>query len=249
MLWYEGLSKGYTSNAWMTYNQAKALGAQVRKGEKATCVIFWKVSKYKKNDEEKKSFLLRYYNVFNASQIDGLPEKAVAAIPDGVELAKPEEVVKAWETKPAIKHGGTQAFYSPSFDYVNMPKRGTFHTPEGYYKTLFHELVHSTGHTSRLDRGFGTSYGTEAYSKEELVAEIGASFLSATCGIDTRETDDNSVAYIQSWMKKLQADPKLIMQAASAAQKAANMILNKKASYEKTEDGDDAISDDVEVAA
>jgi antirestriction protein ArdC len=252
LLWISAAVKQYQSDAWMTYNQATALGATVRKGEKATLVYFWKVSRYKApTDADKKSFLLRYYNVFNVAQIDGLPVSAEREI---AEIEAPQAVVDAWierEVMP-IRHAGSQAFYSPSSDRVTMPPRNTFKSSEAYYGTMFHELVHATGHASRLDRGLSTGFGSEKYSKEELVAEIGAAMLCAVCGIDTPAIQENSKAYVQNWIGKLKGDSKLILAAASQAQRAANYIRGiASVKYNDAEDdgAEDSAACEMGVAA
>jgi antirestriction protein ArdC len=230
-------SAGYEHSAWMTYNQAQALGANVRKGEKSTAVYFWKASKYSKTDkttgesEEKRSLLLRYYNVFNVAQIEGLKTQTVREI---APLEAPQAIFDSWCIKPPLQHRGAQASYSPAKDIITMPPRHAFKDAESYYATLFHESIHATGHESRLDRGFAF-YG-ERYAKEELVAEIGAAYLCNRCGIDSPEIDTSTTAYLQSWIKVLKGDSRLILSAASAAQKAADNVLNVVKQVEATED-------------
>ena len=226
---------GYESPWWLTYKQAQELGGQVRKGEHATTVVFWKQVKIRDKDESgeettKTIPMLRYYRVFNVEQIDGLPEGSIPAPAvveaeehDPIEAA--ERIVAGFADAPPVTHGGDRACYLPARDLVMMPERHTFETAEGYYATLFHELAHSTGHETRLARreAFGNGFGTERYSKEELVAEIASAFLSAISGIGS-ETIDNSAAYVASWSAALRANPKWAVQAGGAAQRAADYI-------------------------
>ena len=143
-------------------------------------------------------------------------------------IAAAEAIVAGWQERPAIEHRHQRAYYSPALDLVNMPVRDTFTTGEGYYATLFHELTHSTGHASRLDRPdltAGEGKLSASYAREELTAEMGASFLCAAAGLDTAQTEENAVAYIQTWLERLKNDKKLVLQAASKAQRAAKLIL------------------------
>ena len=221
----------FSSPWWLTFKQAKQLGGTVRKGEKSTIVVFWKMLAKKQTKEQqekgtKAGFIpmLRYFRVFNSEQCDGLKipaedQKAVNPIQDC------ESLVSSMPYAPKIEHGGDRACYSPSPDRVKMPVRNSFNSPEGYYSTMFHELVHSTGHKSRLDRGFSADpqpFGSEDYSKEELVAEVGAAMLCGVVGIEN--TISNSAAYLKSWLGALRNDSKLIVCAAAKAQKAADCI-------------------------
>tara|TARA_R110000751_G_scaffold12638_5_gene43355 strand:- start:39 stop:872 length:834 start_codon:yes stop_codon:yes gene_type:complete len=224
---------GYTSPFWLTYKQAAELGGHVRKGEKASTVVFFakieSKTKTLKNGKPDTFGMLRYYNLFNVSQCDGLaahvPVTAKNEIPP---LATAESVVAGYVGRPVIVTESS-AWYHPARDVVGMPPRETFISAEGYYSTLFHELVHSTGHESRLARHdkktARASFGSEVYSKEELVAEVGAAFLCADAGIDN--TIEQSAAYCASWLRALKNDEKLIVSAASHAGKAARYITGK----------------------
>ena len=223
--------RGYTSNIWMTYNQAQAVGAQVRKGEHGTEVIFWKLLTKDKEDPKADVFpLLRYFTVFNACQVDNytIPSND---LPEYDPIDKAESIFQNMPHKPVIKGGGNEAFYASGSDYIQLPAHGQFKALEYFYSVAFHEMAHSTGHNSRLARfteGYNHSFGSQDYSKEELIAEMTATFLCAESGIENH-TINNSAAYIQSWIKALKDDKKMIVQAASAAQKAANYILDKLA--------------------
>jgi len=187
-------SLGYMSPYWLTFKQAQSLGGHVNKGEKSVPVIFWKTySKLETNDdgenEEKSRFVLRYYRVFNIEQCTLPPEEIPQEDPTTKEfdpIPKAESVVEAMPNAPELTHQSQRACYSPLLDVVNMPRPESFDTPENYYSTLFHELTHSTGHESRLNRKGITDpvrFGSHSYSKEELIAEMGSAFLSGHCGI------------------------------------------------------------------
>jgi len=225
------LAMSYESPHWLTFRQATALGGSVRKGEKACPVVFWKQLKIedKESDETKRIPLLRYYHVFNVAQCDGLKALPAPTEPPTDMPAKPEEILAKMPQPPIVKHGLTRAFYSPHDDCVGLPDRERFANQEGYYATLFHELVHSTGHEKRLNRASmkeSTGYGSNPYCKEELVAEMGAAFLCGEAEIAERIVE-NSAAYIQGWLTQLQNDKTLLVQAAAQAQKAADFILGR----------------------
>jgi antirestriction protein ArdC len=244
---YRGLNvfmlaaSGYECPFWLSFKQAKEHGGMVRKGEKGTPVIFWKF--LTKEDENGKPVmedgkpvkipLLRYYTVFNVEQCDGIKWEKPAPI-EGSKwepLTEAERIVADMKKRPEIKHGGERAYYSPSLDYIRMPQRESFAGGEEYYSTLFHELTHATGHQSRLNRkGVSStlpanhSFGSSDYSREELVAEMGAAFLAGHAGFLHR-TVNNSAAYLQGWLKALKGDSKLVVIAAAQAQKASDFIL------------------------
>lgn len=225
------LAMSYESPFWLTYRQAAQLGASVRKGEKACPVVFWKQLKIedKESGATERIPLLRYYHVFNAAQCDGLKVPSALAEANGNRISKPENIVANMPQPPSLKHGMTLAYYSPREDCIGLPARERFVSEEGYFATLFHELVHSTGHEKRLNRSTlkeATGYGSNPYCKEELIAEMGAAFLCGHADIVER-TMENSAAYIQGWLSQLQSDKTLIVQAAAQAQKAADFILGR----------------------
>lgn len=231
----------YSSPYWLTYSQCNELGGHVNKGEKASMVVFWKMNTYSKEDDqgevtEKQIPFLRYYNVFNTDQCT-LPDSKKPVTgeskPEVLPIAACEKVVAGMPTKPELRHKEARAYYSPNWDFVNMPKKNLFDGPEEYYSTLFHELTHSTGHEKRVNRkgvngsnGDWSAFGSAPYAQEELVAEMGAAFLCGHTGI-VNKTVDNSVAYIANWLTKLKNDKKMVIYAASQAQKAADFILGK----------------------
>jgi antirestriction protein ArdC len=214
---------------WMTFKQAKTFkGAGVRKGEKGTGIVFYKpiTIEDKETGEEKRIPLMKTFTVFNAEQIDGLPdrfypEKDVDPINKEPRLDEADAYIKA--TGAEIRHGGGRAFFSPSEDFIAMPEFETFFTAEDYYAVKFHELVHWTGHEKRLDRSLKNSFGDKDYAKEELVAEIGSAFLSGAMNISVGVRDDHA-EYLASWLKVLKNDKTAIFKAAALAQKAVDHL-------------------------
>lgn len=228
-LWLIGQQRGYETPCWLTYKQAEAAGGNVRKGEKGSDVFFWKVGKVedKETGEERKSFLVRQYKVFNIAQTEGIElpaEPKPAERPEPERIAAAEAMIAA--TGADIRHGGGEAFYMPSLDRVQMPPREAFHNADGYYSTLFHEVGHWTGHESRLNRTFGKRFGDDAYAFEELVAELTAAFVCSSQGFASIERPDHA-AYIGDWLNVLKGDKRAFVTAAAAAQRAADLILGK----------------------
>jgi antirestriction protein ArdC len=222
---------GYTSPFWATFNQVKTAGGNVRKGERGVPVVFWKV--YAKEDQETgdeaQRFVLRYFTVFNAAQLDGVAVPESLVTPHRfTPIERCAQLVDTMPHRPAITHGHQGAFYTPATDTLHMPSPPCFQSPEAYYATLFHELCHSVGHPSRLNRPTLTDvclFGSPTYAKEELVAEMGAAYLCGVCGI-ANATLNNSAAYLASWMQVLRDHPTMLVHAAAQAQKAADYIQN-----------------------
>jgi antirestriction protein ArdC len=235
MLAFTAYAKGYGSSYWLTFNQAKERGGSVRRGEKSSLVVFWK--QYETTDRQTgdptKIPVLRYYNVFNAEQIDGIdiPDAGKFEPIEFNPIDAAEKIVTGYTGSPVIDHdGGQQAFYRPSTDSVHMPQRTRFASVEEYYSTLFHELSHSTGHSSRLDRKLDTEpkpFGSTDYGKEELVAEMSAAFLSSHAAIQPAVIE-NQAAYLAGWCKKLKEDKKLVISAAGQAQRSADWICGER---------------------
>jgi antirestriction protein ArdC len=231
----------FGSNAWLTYKQAQDAGLQVRKGSKGMPIVFWKFDtrKDEATGETDKIAFARQYTVFNLEQCDGVPASLPFDTPTFEPLDNAEKLVSRYLSDgPKLEHGGNKAFYSPTFDAVTMPPRHAFHSPDAYYSTLYHELGHSTGHAKRLNRleNIGQfDFGSESYSKEELVAEFTAAFLCADSGIVNESVLTNHTAYIQGWLRKLRNDKNLAVQAAQKAQKAADLILGHSYSNEALE--------------
>lgn len=225
----------YQQNCFLTFEQVKEVGAKVNKGEHGHMVVFWKLmgkrlDQTEDREEHKPLYLLRYYYVFNIAQCTGIPEYLIPIRERPNEPIKMcEEIVKGMPCPPAIQHKEQEAYYHREKDVLNMPKRKSFMDSESYYVTLFHELVHSTGHQCRLNRREvvnSTGFGSTPYSIEELTAEIGACFLMSHTGIKNTWFE-NSVAYLDAWLGVLKKDKRFIIQASSQAQRAVDYILNK----------------------
>lgn len=232
---------GFQSNRWLTFNQAQAVGARVRKGSTGSTVVFFKLWEADGSctgdvpaiEDRKVIPLLRSFTVFNADQVDGLPE-AMAPVPDagapGVAwdpIGSAEALVAA--SGANIAHGGDRAYYRPADDHIQMPIRAAFPSAEAYYGTLLHELTHWTGHASRCDRTLQGRQHIDAYAFEELVAEMGAAFLCGHCGLLPAAGGEAAglqhAAYIGAWLQALRNDRRLVFTASSLAQKAADFVL------------------------
>lgn len=239
LLWLEAEAAGYVSPSWMTYRQAQALGAQVRKGESgATVVYYGESSKAAKDeatgqDKEQGFRFLKTYTVFNVAQIEGLSDR-FHAVPEPLpEVERIEAAEAFFQRIPAtVNHGGDRACYMPGADRIQLPPFAAFHDAHGYYTTRGHETVHWTSHMSRLDRSFGRErWGDEGYAREELVAELGAAFLAADLGLCIEPRPDHA-SYIASWIKVLQNDKRAIVQAAAHAERAVAYLHNAAAMAE-----------------
>jgi antirestriction protein ArdC len=217
---------------WGTYKAIKRADGQVRRGEKSTQIVLMKrVNKRRSDgaaegDEELGGsyFLFRYYSVFNAEQADGLPPFE-DTVYDNEPIERAEQIALGY-IGPTVTFGGDSAFYSATTDMVRVPMLDQFTSAEAYYSTLYHELVHSTGHESRLNRLESTGFGSGPYAKEELVAEMGAAML---CGMAGIENLDQSAAYVAHWLEPLRRDKKFVVSAAGQAQKASDLILGQVA--------------------
>lgn len=236
LLWLAQQERGFQSHHWLTFKQAKELGEGVKKGAKSEMVTFWKrlaVNDLDDNGQPVKKVvpMLKYYRVFNAQECNGLPSRFDVNAPEEgrsehTPIEAAESLVSGYDGAPDVEHEPHhRPCYVPSLDVVRMPKPEAFTSGEEYYGTLFHELAHSTGHESRLNRPdcMSPKFGSEPYGKEELVAEMSATFLSALCGIETT-TVENSAAYLQSWITTLRGDSKLVVQSAGLAQRAVDLM-------------------------
>lgn len=224
---------GYESHVWMTYQQARERGGFVRKGETGTPVLLFRAPKVEESEsglvrDKKRGCFATTFTVFNFEQTEGvyLPEKFAQR--GGERDARAEDVVRSYlENGPELIHQGDVAGYSPSADTVYMPAFSAFESPAAYYAALFHELTHSTGHPSRLDREGISSFdgfGSHRYAKEELVAEIGAALLCGLTGTENTASIENAGAYLRHWALRFREDPSILVSAASAAQKAVDRI-------------------------
>ena len=221
----------YASPFWLTFNQAKKLGGSVKKGEKSTPVVFWKLLETEDQEagEKKEIPVLRYYRVFNIEQTEGIegPEPEAQEQREFTPIERCEQVMKNMPNPPRVQYKKQAAWYRPSDDLINLPKPESFESESEFYCTWFHEAAHSSGAKHRLNRPSLIDmcpFGSTNYSKEELVAEMTAAFLCGETGIEN-QTIDNSAAYINGWLKKLRNDEKLVIHAAAQAQKAVDYIL------------------------
>ena len=257
-VWFLGSAMnefGYEHNEWVTYKNAQDLGGSVRKGESSTEVFFWNigywnpttkkvyksiadaVAKGEDKNDIKQFFTLKVWNVFNIAQCDDIeprnPSQPIEPEEENIfsPIEEAERIIAEWATKPPIRHGGDSAHYSPSMDYVQMPEAKNFVDSDSYYKTLFHELVHSTGHEKRLKRkGIVEfdNFGSDRYAMEELVAESGSMMLTGLAGLSPKDSDDNSVAYVKNWSKRLKQEPsKAIVGALTQSAKAVELIMGE----------------------
>lgn len=222
---------------YASFKQWSEAGGKIKKDEKSEIVVFFKPYTVEEKQEdgtksEKQIFLLRYINVFHISQVDGVkPLEADAIFTEHEPIEEAERIIEAYKTRENLKIIETisnEAYYSPTADYIKVPCKEQYQNIEEFYSTLYHEAIHSTGHQTRLDRlktGINASFGSETYSKEELVAEIGSATLLNMLGIETPKTFRNSSAYIQNWLQVLRNDNKFIVSASTKAEKAVNYIL------------------------
>jgi len=228
MLWIMAEINGYGSSKWATFNQWKDLGAQVKKGEKSTALVRWNVSKCKGTPKDHKcekcgKLFPVGFAVFNSEQVTGWTPPAE---PDGLDDAERLALAEAFFAAIGadVRHGGDRAFYARVGDYIGMPTFAQFATAADYYSTLAHEHTHWTGAEARLNRTFGKAFGDDAYSAEELVAELGAAFLCAMLGISNTPREDHA-QYLSHWLKILRADSRAIFEAAGKASKAIDLLV------------------------
>ena len=241
MLWAEAVEKGFSAPIWMTFRQALEFGGCVRKGEKGSLVVYasnlTRTETVEATGEELERSIpfMKGYTVFNVEQIDGLPSQFCAVAESRLEpvqrIARADQFFGA--TNADIRCGGNMAYYSISTDHVQMPPFEAFRGPESYYATLAHEMTHWTRHKSRLDREFGRKrFGDEGYAMEELVAELGAAFLSADLDLVPDVREDHA-SYIDHWLKVLKQDKRAIFTAASHAQRAADFLHGLEITHNK----------------
>lgn len=226
-------TQGYASPYWLSRKEINRRGGRIRKGEHGTVIVFWKQHKVTDEDtgDEKTIPLLRYYRVWNLEQTENVKvPRSVADASASRPAPTPEErhyaaaaIVAGYPHGPTIQESGDEAWYRPAHDLVNIPPRAAFDDLDEYYSTLFHELGHSTAHPSRLNRACDYVFGSHAYGREELVAEMTDAFLAAEAGIET--TMENSAAYLAGWIRTINEDVRAVVVAAGAAQRAAEHIL------------------------
>ncbi len=227
ILWMTAAQRGYSTPHWMTYKQAAELGGQVKKGEKGSTVIYAGVIEKERDDgETDKIPFQRGYAVFNAAQIEGLPERYYAAheaaqTRNDNERRPDLDSFFASSGVPFYERGN-QAFYDRSADAITLPPLSAFKSSDSYYQTLAHEAIHSTGAPSRLNREKGGKFGDAAYAREELVAELGSAFLMARLGVQPDYS--NHAAYLNGWIRALKDDKRVIFRAAAGASKATSWL-------------------------
>ena len=237
LLWTEAQERGFGSNRWMTYKQARSLGAHVLKGERGCMVVYASRIMTEGNGPDggdapcdqlsgKSVAFLRAYTVFNFDQLQGLPAVEVASeqvetLPTFEHDAQLTKLIVG--TAANIRHGGQRAFYAPDADFVQMPEPALFRDSTSYAVTLLHELAHWSGHPNRLAREFGRRFGDQAYAVEELVAELCSAFVCADLGMAAESREDHA-AYLSHWLQVLKADKRAIFTAAAQAQRAADFL-------------------------
>lgn len=226
------------SGEYATFKQWTEAGGHIRKGARSEIVTFWKMQLVEEEEEDgtkvkKQIPLLRYYNVFHISQVDGVEPKEKMELQEHEPIEEAERVKLEYmerEDLQIYERITDKAFYAPTFDYIEVPCKEQYERIEEFYSTLFHEMIHSTGHYTRLNRlesGASARFGSAIYSKEELIAEIGSAMVLNRLEIETEKTFKNSTAYIQSWLRVLRNDNKFIVSASSRAEKAVKYILNE----------------------
>jgi antirestriction protein ArdC len=244
LLWSAAEANGYDSNLWGTFRQWKALDGHVNKGEHGTKIVFWNVLPKMHRDRdtgeevEEKVFVAREYTVFNLAQCGGTALdrfRVVRPIGNFVDFGPAEEAISA--TGADVRHGGNAAFFHTKNDYIQLPVKEAFASPASYYSTALHELSHWSGHESRLNRLDKLArFGDKSYAAEELVAELGAAFLTASLGVPNERTLDDASAYLGNWLSILKTDSKAIFTAASAASAAADYVLSFSQTVESSEE-------------
>lgn len=236
------LSRGFSSPYWLSLRMINERGGKIRQGQSPTYITFWKRIKIrdKVTDEEKIIPMLKWYKVWNLEQVDGInaPIRAEAPTPTPEEPHHAAEgIIAGYKDGPPIREIGDGAYYNPGTDTITLPPRGNFESLEKFYAAAFHEMGHSTGHESRLDRKQSTAFGSHAYGREELIAEMTAAYLCAEAGIE--QTIQNSAAYLRSWIRTIREDVRAVVVAAGAAQRAADHILGR--TYQNKDDHGDAV--------
>ena len=237
------MASGYDSNVWLTYKKVNELGGTVRKGEHSTYILFWKTNKYTDRDADtgeettRTIPILRYYKVFNLDQTEGvrLPKKVATLIEtnersDLESVDEAEAILATYlarDDAPTFREGGDRAFYSPSLDGICIPRRETYDAIERFYATAYHEVAHSTGHKSRLNRdgNMEPHFGDALYGAEELVAQMSAGMLCGIAGIDNEDTEEFDIEYLTNWTAAIKANKAMLVDAAGKAQRAIDYIL------------------------
>ena len=264
-LWVVADTNGYISPTWMTYRQSAELGGQVRKGERSTIAVFYKTYQAREagdgattgsgTDEDRMRRVMKSYNVFNVAQIDGLPDRFAPPTPLVVEPGSAQDDAHRAEidafiasTSVAIVYGGNEACYIPSRDVIHMPHAASFETYALFGATAAHELTHWTGHSTRLNRNLANRFGDEAYSAEELIAELGSALIGADLGLPVAHLD-NHASYIEHWLRILRADERALMTAAARAEEAAAFLFSRANDDANDTSPDETVSEPMALAA
>lgn len=232
ILWAAAIVAGYESGFWATYRQWQELGAQVRKGERATTIVLWKPTEQRVHSSEgesdepqrRRGLLAKGFSVFNAAQVDGFEPTPHSRLSEGARIRAAEQVL--FGVGANIHHGGGSAYYNTATDTIHLPRFDSFRSVVGYYSTLAHELTHWTGTKARLDRDLSSRFGSSGYAIEELIAEFGAAFLCARFGLSVEPRPDHA-DYIGNWLSVLKSDKKALFTAASKAQQACDWLLEQ----------------------
>ena len=230
LLWHAAQERGFARNEWMTFNQARDIGAKVRKGSKGTmCIVFSMIERAAKNDIKGGSDgddmvpMIKPFWLFNVADIDGLVERSDSFLDEFQSVEEGEFILKS--SGAHIEHGGNRAFYAQTADLIHLPQPQQFKRPADYCATALHELIHWTGHESRLSRNFSKRFGDEAYAFEELVAELGSAFVLAELNLVDHTIEDHA-RYMQSWLKVLKNDKTAIFTAAKHASAAHALVMS-----------------------
>lgn len=232
-------TNGFTDPRYATFKQIAAKGGTVNAGEKSRLCVFWTFFDDKKN-VGKKIPMLRYYRVFNVQQTSGMNVKpwdngiVAGKVFDPIPAC--EKIIAGWKNPAKIVEGAAQCSYNTSTDIIGMVDKSAFCAANEWYSTLFHEMIHATGHPTRLHRDMSGNMRTEKYAREELIAEMGAAMLGCMVGIDNTKVIENNAAYLQSWIAALNGDSRLVVTAAGAAQKAVDSIIGKSEEEETSEE-------------
>jgi len=232
ILWGAVIENGFPGQGWLTFRQAQALGGSVRKGERGTTVVY--ADRFVPEDERQRALetgetaysvpFLKRFTVFNTAQCEGLPDKLTADVPPPPpDMIEPKVEALIAASGVDFRIGGNRAFYDPRHDFIQVPPPQAYFEPINWHRTALHELGHASGHISRLNRDLTGRFGSEKYSKEELVAELTAAYCCASLGIvpTVRHAD-----YIGSWLEVLRGDNRAIFRAASQASKATDYLLS-----------------------
>lgn len=227
LLWAAALERGYRSHSWMTMRQANMLGAFVRKGEHGCPILYtnWVEDVDQKTGNAIKKAFAKRFTAFHVEQLENLPQDyLIPSEPPPSDGVYDEALRLITDCGMEIRYDGTKAYYTPSVDRVTLPPYSWFESPEEFYGVAFHEIIHATGHPSRLNRDLSKRFGTSGYAFEELVAELGSAFLCAHAGIAARH---RSASYVENWLTVMKDDKRAVFNAAAYSGRAANWVRSR----------------------